>query len=485
VWATPTKKVTQGSYTFAARWRQTQPAVTIASGNESWTPKVQSLSPKLKAGSGPASLVYLGDGAAGDFQRTPVRGKVAVVVRNDRVPATEQAKSAAKGGAKQLLIVNDGYGPLDVWADLPAEEAPTLPVASLPTDQGQRLVSQLRHGARTVKLTSHPYPQYLYDLVQHHDDAIPRDPSYRPATRDLARLEESYRDTSQREALDIRYDLSTDFTWAVSSASTTVQAQGDHTVWLTAGPKVKWLSQTAVPDLTLFGSSTSYAARSTTRETWFAGIQRPRLLDDNAMSTPPSRVGDIISMFGMPAWGSGAHEGTVFGGVTLKTSLYQGDNLLSEGSDSVYAEVTPEQLPYRLVVDATRDLPGRPYSPSTRTEWGFLSAQTDYTKLETLPLIQLDYAVATDLAGRAHRRTGLSVTPSQLAGPGKVSSVSVEVSYDDGAGWRTLRANRFGSTWKVRLDAPSKARFVSLRTTARDTAGNSVVQTVDRAFGLN
>lgn len=485
VWATPTKKVTQGSYTFAARWRQTQPAVTIASGNESWTPKVQSLSPKLKAGTGAASLVYLGDGTATDFQRTSVRGKVAVVLRNDRVPATEQAKSAAKAGAKQLLIVNDGYGPLDAWSDLPVEEAPTLPVAALPTDQGQRLVSQLRHGSRAVKLTSHPYPQYLYDLVQHHDGAIPRDPSYRPATRDLAKLEVSYRDTSQGEAQDIRYDLSADLTWAVGSANSTLQAQGDHTVWVTAGPKVKWLAQAAGSGVSLFGSSTAYAARSTTRETWFAGITRPRLLNDNAMSTPPSRVGDIISVFGMPAWGSGAHEGTLFDGVTLKTSLYQGDTLLGEGADYASAEVSPERLPYKLVVDTTRDLPGRPYSPSTRTEWGFQSAQTDYTKLETLPLIQLDYAVSTDLAGRAHRRTGLSVTPSQLAGPGKASSVAVEVSYDDGASWRTLRSSRHGSTWQVQLDAPSKARYVSLRTTARDTAGNSVVQTVDRAFGLS
>ncbi|MEV6281670.1 S8 family serine peptidase [Kribbella sp. NPDC051770] len=488
VWATPTRKVTQGSYTFTSRWREQQPAVTIASGNHSWTPQVQSLSPKLKASNGASTLVYLGKGTAQDFQRTSVRGKVAVVLRNDQVAAVDQAKAAAKAGAKQLLIIHDGYGVLDAWADLPLEDAPTLPVASLPTDAGKRLLLELRHGSRTVKLTSHPYPEYLYDLVQHHEGAIPRDPGYRPSTRDLARLDESYRDVMPGEALDVRYDLSPDGSWAVGPASTVVLAQGDHTVWVTAGPKVKWLTQAVVPgDLSEFGSARAYPARSTTKETWFAGIRRPRLLSDNPMSTPPSRIGDLVNVFGLPAWGTGAHEGTAFGELTLKTALYQGDTLVSEGSDFLFAEVSPERLPYRLDVDSSRVLPTRPYSPKTHTEWGFLSAQGDYTQLETLPLIQLDYSVATDVSGRAHRRTSVSVTPSHLpgaVGASKISSASLEVSYDDGASWRTLRTDRSGSTWRAQVDAPSKARYVTLRTAARDAAGNSVVQTVDRAFGL-
>ncbi|WP_204358265.1 S8 family serine peptidase [Streptosporangium sp. 'caverna'] len=489
VWATPTRKVTQGAYAVTTRWRQEQPAVTLASGKDSWTPKVQVLSPKLAAGTRSASLVYVGDGSSEDFRRASVRGRIAVVLRNDRVPATEQAKSATEAGAQQLLIVHDGYGPLDAWADKPLEEAPQLPVASLSTDQGQRLLAELRHGSKTVKLTSHPYPEYLYDLVQHHDGAIPRDPGYRPGTRDLAKIEQSFRNIWQGEALDIRYDLSPDLTWAVGPASSTLLAQGDHTVWVTAGPKVKWLSQSAVPgQLSEFGSSRSYPARSTTEETWFAGIQRPRLLSDNVMSTPPSRIGDLINVFGMPSWGSGPHEGTVFDGITVNTSLYQGDKLVGEGSDMLFAEVAPDRLPYRLVVDATRSLPKWPYSPRTRTEWGFVSDQAHYAEMETLPLIQLDYGVSTDLAGRADRRAELSVTPSHLggaAGAGKINSVTLEVSYDDGAGWRTLKTSRSGTGWRVRLDAPSKARYAGLRTTARDAAGNSVVQTVERAFGLN
>ena len=488
LWATPTRKVTQGSYTFAARWRQVQPPLTVGAGSQSFDTMIQSYSPKLPAGNSNSAVVFAGDGSAAEYGKVVARGKVVVVRRNDTVPPTEQADAAAKAGAKLLLIVNDRFGPLDAWADLPPEEASALPVASLGTDKGKQLIDRIQHGSKTLRLTSHPYPQYIYDLVQHHDGAIPRDPSYRPSPNELAKIDETFRDTKQGEALDIRYDLSTDFTWAVSAAATPVLAQGNYTAWVTAGPRYKWLTQTAVPDLTQMGSSTSYKPRSTTKETWFAGIQRPRLLSDNAMFTPPSRVGDIISVFGMPAWGdSGRHQGTVYGGITLNTSLYQGSNLLSEGSDFVSAEVTPDKLPYRLVVDTTRDLPDRPYSPRTHTEWGFISDNADYRALETLPLIQLDYGISTDLAGRAHRRTDLSVTASHLPGaaePGTINAVTLEISYDDGTTWHTTKLRRSGGEWRAQLDAPAKSQYATLRTTARDTKGNSITQTVARAFGI-
>ncbi|MET8547655.1 hypothetical protein [Micromonospora zamorensis] len=44
--------------------------------------------------------------------------------------------------------------------------------------------------------------------------------------------------------------------------------------------------------------------------------------------------------------------------------------------------------------------------------------------------------------------------------------------------------NRHGDGWRTSLAAPAKARFVSLRTAARDAAGNTVSQSISRAFGL-
>jgi subtilisin family serine protease len=490
LWATPTPKVTQGSYTFATRWRQVQPPLTVSSGAQSYdSVQIQSFSPKLPQGTGTYSAVWAGNGSAAEFAKLNVRDKIAVVRRNDTVAATAQAAAAAKAGARLLLILNDGYGPLDAWADLPQEEAPHLPVASLSTDEGEQLIPRIQHGAAALKLVSHPYPQYLYDLVRRHDGAIPGDLTYRPGPSDLARIDEAFRDTKQGDAVEIRYDLTADFGTPAGASVTTVPAQGTSTAWATADPDVEWVDQAAVPDLTEIGASTSYKPRGTTKETWFAPVQHPRLLSDSALATAPTRFGDIIAIYGMPGWGdSGGHVGFVLdGGVTVNTSLYQGDDLIGQGSDYVSADVAPDPLPYRLAVDTTRNLADRPYSTRTNTEWDFTSSFTDDTSAVRLPLVQLDYAVATDLSGRAHRRTALTVTPSPPAGSpsgDSIRTVAVQVSYDDGATWHSTSPRRLGGAWQTHLKAPADARYASLRVSARDAAGNSIKETVVRAFGL-
>ncbi|MFI2297674.1 S8 family serine peptidase [Actinacidiphila glaucinigra] len=490
LWVTPTPKVGTGSYHFATRWRQIQAPLTFSSGSHTYGDvTIQSLSPKLPDGTGTYRAVWAGDGSAADFRKVTVRGQVAVVRRSDSVPAPDQAAAAAKAGARQLLILNDGYGKYDPWADLP-DGAP-LPVASLGTDDSARLLSRLRKpGTATLKVVSHPYPRYAYDLIRHNDGAVPRDPSYRPGPGELARIDESFRNTKQGRAVAYREDVSVIGNRPTLVDATQVEAQGALTSWVTAGER--WISAAAMPDLGQRGVIRTYKARSTASETWFAPIQRPRALNDGISWTAPFRVGDIISTSSLPAWGdSGGHAGVTWAdGVTSKISLYQGDELLGEDYNErivTAEELSPDPRPYRIVVEGERNLPDRPYSTRTRTEWGFVSSTTDYTTLTPLPLVQLDYAVATDLSGKAQRRTGLTVTASHLkgaAGAGAIRTVTLEVSYDDGATWRKATLRQSDGGWKAQLDAPSRARFATLRTTARDAKGNSVSQTLIRAFGL-
>ncbi|WP_406259794.1 S8 family serine peptidase [Actinacidiphila glaucinigra] len=491
LWASPTTKVTHGSYTFATRWRQIQPPLTFASGSQSYDGvTVQALSPVVPEGSRTYRALWAGDGSAAEFAKAKVRGQVAVVRRSDSVSAPDQAAAAAKAGAKLLLILNGGYGKLDAWADL--SDAAPLPVASLGTDDSVRLRARLgRAGTATLKVVSRPHPRYLYDLVRHYSGAIPRTLTYRPGPGDLARIDESFRDTKQGEAVEGRDDMSIDARWSMLGRSVPVAAQGALTSWVTAGPGVSWVSGAGMADLGQGGAPRSYKARGTYRETWFSPVQHPRLLND-AVHTAPFRVGDVMSPSSISAWGdSGGHAGVVWAdGDTSKVSLYQGTQLIGEtANDGIFSvEGLPtERLPYRLVVEGNRNLPGRPYSTRTRTDWGFTSGTTDYTALSPLPLIQLDYAVATDLSGRAGRRSAVSVTPSHLKGVtdgGTIRTVTLDVSYDDGATWHRTTSRHKGAAWTASLNAPSKARFASLRATAKDAKGNTVSQTVIRAFGL-
>ncbi|MFF9373204.1 S8 family serine peptidase [Streptomyces griseoluteus] len=491
LWVTPTSRVSDGTYTLTTRWRQIQPPVTLSVGSQTYRSTVpQSLSPSLPEGSASYRAVWAGDGSATEFEKVKVRGHVAVVRRSDSVPAPDQARSAAKAGARLLLILNDGYGKLDAWADLP--DAAPLPVTSLGTDDSVRLMRQLtKSGAKQLRVVSHPHAAYLYDLVRHYNGAVPRTLTYRPAASELARIDESFHDSSQGEALQRRDDLAPETHQPMNGVSTPVNAQGKLTSWVTPGTGTLWVSAASREDLGQVGPPRVYRARDTSSETWFSPIQHPRLLSDD-VHTAPFRVGDVISTSSIPAWGdSGGHAGVVWTtGSTSKVSLYQGDRLLGEGLDEHFVnaeDLSPASLPYRIVVEGKRDLANRPYSTHTLTEWAFNSASTSSEVRSPLPLIQLDYAVATDPSGRANRRTPLSITPSHFedaTGTGTIRTVRLDVSYDDGATWHTSTLRHSGTSWSASIDAPSKCRFVSTRASARDDHGNSISQTEIRAFGL-
>jgi hypothetical protein len=92
-----------------------------------------------------------------------------------------------------------------------------------------------------------------------------------------------------------------------------------------------------------------------------------------------------------------------------------------------------------------------------------------------------------DKAGKAERRADLTVTPLHLPSvvdSGPIRTVTVDVSYDDGATWVKADLAHAKKGWATTLRAPRTARTVTLRTHAQDTVGNSVSQTIVRAFGL-
>jgi hypothetical protein len=68
--------------------------------------------------------------------------------------------------------------------------------------------------------------------------------------------------------------------------------------------------------------------------------------------------------------------------------------------------------------------------------------------------------------------TGASIRPKQL---------SVEVSYDEGKSWQRVPVN---AKLVATLHHPAGATSVSLRASATDADGNTVKQTVIRAYTL-
>jgi subtilisin family serine protease len=483
IWALPSARQDSVGFTFGARFRLEQPALTLASGTRVFRDiMVKRGTTPLPAGKRVLTAVYGGTGSASELAAAGVRGKAVVVRRSDTLAPLDQASAAAEAGARLLVIVHDGVGRLLPTLDGIVDGSPApVSMATLDADQGAGLLAAVQRGGVRLTVTSHPTTDYLYDVVRHWTGGVPSRPTWRERRSDLVPLDVSFRNYRQGTAYEFRSDQQGfSGVWVPLPAP----AQGKRTDWLTAD--IPWIDYAGI-----FGEMSQQSQDITNHRrgtkgqvSWFAPVQRPRM----GLGYQPARYGDTMWL-PVPGWGdSGAgHVGDAHGnfGVKNRVTLYQGDRELDWGNDEklLLTGLAPQRLPYRLVVDNDRAAWGNPYSRHTLTEWNFGSeAAGSETKL---PLIQLDYAVRTDLAGRADRHGGLTVTASQL--PGVTSGIgkpSVELSYDDGATWQRAGLDRRGDGWRTTLRAPKQARFVTLRVGARDDDGNSVSQTLVRAFGL-
>lgn len=145
--------------------------------------------------------------------------------------------------------------------------------------------------------------------------------------------------------------------------------------------------------------------------------------------------------------------------------------------------VPPETADYRLVVDATRGAPSI-LSTKVSAEWTFRSGHG----AAVLPLSAVHLRPPLDRTNTAPAGATLPVPFSVVrqadSGTDAVRAVTVDVSYDDGATWRRVPVQRSGSTGTAMIEHPRAAGFVSLRAASTDAAGNTVQQTIIRAYRI-
>ncbi|MDX3853944.1 S8 family peptidase [Streptomyces sp. AK02-01A] len=487
LWAQPTDaKVAYGDFYLTARWRKEQPALTVATGKTDFTDLLrQSGTTQLPKGHQTLPVVFAGDGADADYADLRVRGKAVVVRRNASVTDVRQAAAAATAGAGLLLVQNneDGLTVRDYYADF--QTPSPIEVALLGTDEGEELIRQARGGHASLRVVSQPVSDYVYDLVETQHNKIPRDLIQRETKASLARVDVGFNSPDPTQGGgEFRFDWPSYSDWGIGT-TTRVPVNGKRTDWVSTGGSYRWGQEAYVDGLMYeIAPRTSHEAGRSSRVEWFKPIQRPYLNNNFKL---PARSGARLS-FDIPGWGSSDHVGMAMDYQRMRQTLAlsQGTTELARGTGTIVAADAPGAgtLPYRLVVENEQDASVTPYSAKTRTEWDFRSKAPAGEQTEVPPLLQLDYAVDTDAAGKVGSKAELSVSAAHLpgaSGAGKVEPVTLKVSYDDGKTWQTASRERPGH---FSLKPPKKARFVSLRATARDTAGNAVTQTVMRAFGI-
>lgn len=170
--------------------------------------------------------------------------------------------------------------------------------------------------------------------------------------------------------------------------------------------------------------------------------------------------------------------------------LYEDDLLLTSGNAAWGRyHTTSAAADYRLDLQVRRTSDSQwTYSTRTDTSWRFRSSRPDAGETH-LPLLQVDYDAPVGRNNRAAADGGelLGLSVGYAGRPRAdvaVRSVAAWASYDDGATWRRLDLRRDGDTWWNALPGQPRDGYVSLRVSATDHDGNSVEQTVLRAYGI-
>ncbi len=206
-------------------------------------------------------------------------------------------------------------------------------------------------------------------------------------------------------------------------------------------------------------------------------------LPNASSATFATRNGDDLNI-NVPLFGDANGNGgwtyyTTAGGI----KVYSDDELIGEYPHYVgFIPVPEEERDYRMTVTASR---GAPFDLATTVsaEWTFTSAHAPPNDPEPLDVSVLRYnpKLDDDNAAPAGRRFPVPVALQRNGGAvERPRNLAVEVSYDEGATWEAARV--VGSI--AMLDHPADATSVSLRASAADREGNTVKQTIIRAYHL-
>ncbi|WP_181412150.1 S8 family serine peptidase [Streptomyces griseorubiginosus] len=136
---------------------------------------------------------------------------------------------------------------------------------------------------------------------------------------------------------------------------------------------------------------------------------------------------------------------------------------------------------YRLTVDNSRDPAVYPVSTRVHAEWTFRSARTRGGDFAAVPLSTVRFSPKLTLAStaKAGRHFEVPFTVEGAAAGQRPAVLAFQVSYDEGRTWQPARS--VGGT-HLSLRHPAKAGSVSLRAELTDRAGNTVTQTIERAY---
>lgn len=256
------------------------------------------------------------------------------------------------------------------------------------------------------------------------------------------------------------------------------------------GNGVRWLYSVhpGPSGSTLLGGYQAYAAGKRYTERFNTGVFGPVLPkgeDEPQWGSPgAARRGNAMRAY-LPVFGDGAGHVGVSPITSEETSLFaDGKEIVADwhSGRGIVQYTLPEQAGrYELNVDVSRDPELFHVSTRVRAQWTFRSARTPEDSWTQLPLsvVRFSPELSPTSTTKAGERFKVPFTVEGAATAGTVKKLSFEVSYDDGRTWTAAKAV---GGMRLSLDHPAQPGTVSLRAKLTDRDGNTLVQTIDRAY---
>ncbi|MFJ5837226.1 S8 family serine peptidase [Streptomyces shenzhenensis] len=511
LYVSPTAKVTDGAFEFASRWQLVAPLLDaeVADARTDLDAYYMPYSPLFGDRGIRLTAVDAGDADAPDFSRA--RGRLAVVDNPTGADERKLVEQAAAAGVRAVMLVHSADTGWTRWT--PDGDRWALPTVRIGARTGAELLARIARRTTTVAFTGTARSPYLYDVMQVSAQQIPQQVVHTVSQRNSAVVRTTYADNGGSGwASEQRFGRRPyqDAAWLqytrhvpTGFARTEYVSAGD-TVWQHVVNHTTTFDVDQVLAAGMRDAPRVYRPGERVTETWQGAVVRPSI--PRGTVTPSVRVGDVLRLR-IPEFTDSASghwtrltpsDGGVGGfsasnadqpGDSAAASLYRNGVKIAD-ADSAWAdvEVPAGAADYRLDLTTSRVESDWKFGTATRTSWSFRSTRADGAT--ALPLLQLDYAVPVDAhnavsAARTHT-VGVTVRAQDgLPAPAGVS-VKVAASYDDGRTWSPTTVKGHGqNAFRAIVTRPSGIRGdaqVTLRVTARDASGDSVTQTVERAY---
>jgi hypothetical protein len=377
------------------------------------------------------------------------------------------------------------------WFASPAQQLFAVPTGAKVTDHTYAFF--FRPTLAAVPPASDP-SAYVYQLAFLERGRIPASTTFRAHNSELATVDTRYHTQGVPSSVALRADYAR---LAIPGAGSGMfeiyryTLPSRRTEYYSASPDITWMHLLALIPADESDTEVNWSVRSYQPGTYQAGWNRAPLgpaFGDAADGWGVMRAGNQLAVAVSTLSGNDPEQFTSPPlGMTGTTTLSRDGVVLGTSPRPGLGAFPVPDTPgtYTLRSTATRSVPWSVIGSKVDVAWTFHEPGAA-APAAPLPLLVVRARGEVDDQDRAPAggTYPLSLTVQRQPGAPAVAlaGLRVEASFDDGTTWQTAPTLRFGDRGLAVLRHPAGNGFVSLRITASDADGNTVTQTVTRAY---